>query len=109
MGDGIPNFRERAFAESGDLPMPGLFHSPALPQPAKRREMGGETPKGLSVKRQGQSRTLAINSWATGELRVAVSYPRAIEKRTALSAPLPLPKVNPDKGAERNSQGWETK
>ena len=31
------------------------------------RGMGGENPKDLSVKRHGQSRALAINSWAVGE------------------------------------------
>lgn len=46
-----------------------------------------------------------------GELRVAVSYPRAIEKRTGSPLPTPptLAPVNTDKGAESNSQAWETK
>lgn len=70
---------------------PCLGYSTRQPCPTsnQRGEMSGETPKGLSFKRQGQSRTLAINSWATGELRVAVSYPRAIEKRTAPLSPAP--------------------
>lgn len=58
--------------------------------------MGGETPKDLSVKRQGQSRTLA-NSWAMGELRVRGSAVLGPEKKGLVD---PSPTVNHDNGKE---------
>lgn len=68
--------------------------------------MGGQNPKDLSFKRQGQSKALAINSWATGELRAGASGPGAGEKRTGWSLP---PTVNYGAGEERYSRAWGVK
>lgn len=58
--------------------------------------MGGQTPKDLSVKRQGQSRTLA-NSWAMGELKVKGSAVLGPEKKGRVDS---SPTVNHDNGEE---------
>lgn len=58
--------------------------------------MGEQTPKDLSVKRQGQSRTLA-NSWAMRELRVKGSAVLGPEKKGWVDS---SPTVNHDNGEE---------
>lgn len=68
--------------------------------------MGGQIPKDVAVKRQSQSKTLVINSWAMGELGrgSAVLGP----KKKGLVDSLPST-VNHDKGGETDSRAWETK
>lgn len=77
------------------------------PLPHQRGGLGAQTPKDRAVKRQGQSKTVALNSWAARELRVGVSCPQAREKKDRLT-PFPHPgpqhTVNHDKGEGRDSR-----
>lgn len=102
-------------AEKG--PSQGLGICPCLENPTGRAPpseggLGVQTPKDRAVKRQGQSKTVALNSWAVGELRVGVSCPQAREKKDRLTLfpdPGPQHTVNHDKGEGTGQPASKTK